>query len=214
MLDWVEAVENFRDVVVKGASKTPVGQTGNAQLDVQLSLLRSLVQTKANQKKAKIATNFLAAAMHLAFLRSAAEEKLSLDFPEDASALVKRFVPSFSSCGMDDDQERSIPSSENQIDPDDVEYLEEYTKAAGGPGFAGLRNPLHLALAISPVFLLLPNALSKKHVNRKTLILACVVNIVLCIVNRFLSRRPLHWAMGSHSPCWKSKRRFGGCYYA
>jgi hypothetical protein len=201
MLDWVEAVENFRDVVVKGASKTPAGQTSNAQLNVQLSLLRSLVQTKANQKMAKIATNFLAAAMHLAFLRSAAQEKLSLDFPENASALVDRLVPSFLSCCLVDDLERSIPSSENQIDPDDIAYLEEYTKAAGGPGFAGLRNPLHLALAISPVFLLLPNAFSKKHVNRKTLILACVVNVVLGIVNRLLSRRPLHWAMGSQSSC-------------
>ena len=95
MLDWVKLLENFRQVVVQGASRHPVGQTGNVQLNVQLSLLRSFARTTANQQISKIATNFLAAAMHLAFLRSAAQEQLSVDFPDDAVALLDRHIPPF-----------------------------------------------------------------------------------------------------------------------
>jgi hypothetical protein len=67
-------------------------------------------------------------------------------------------------------------STENRLDDDDRKFLNDYTKSIGGPGLAGLRNPLHLALAISPLFLLLPQSLSKKHVNRRTLIQVCVNN--------------------------------------
>src|SRR5882762_805515 len=74
------------------------------------------------------------------------------------------------------DLECSIPISESQLDDDNIKFLNDYTKSIGGPGLAGLRNPLHLALAISPLFLLLPQSLSKKHVNRKTLILVGVIN--------------------------------------
>jgi len=95
MLDWVKLLEKFRRVVIQGVARPPVGHTGNVQLNVQLSLLQGFVRTTANQQTSKIATNFLAAAMHLAFLRSAAQEKLSVDFPDDAVALLDRHVPLF-----------------------------------------------------------------------------------------------------------------------
>ena len=45
-------------------------------------------------------------------------------------------------------------------------------KSTTRPGFAGLRNALH----ISPLILLLPQALVKKYVNKKILILVGVMN--------------------------------------
>lgn len=52
-----------------------------------------------------------------------------------------------------------------------MNFLREYAKTRSGPGFAGLRNALHIALGISPIMLLDPVAYTKKHVNRKTLTL-------------------------------------------
>jgi hypothetical protein len=100
----------------------------------------------------------------------------------------------------------SIPTNdhENLLDDGDIKFLNDYTKSIGGPGLAGLRNPLHLALAISPLFLLLPQSLSKKHVNRKTLILVGVINTAIWksftsfwILFRYL----LPWEMGSRRSC-------------
>jgi hypothetical protein len=59
-----------------------------------MALLRSLAQTVSTQKKAKIATNLLATAMHLAFLQSAVQNKLVLELPDDPLALAQRFVSS------------------------------------------------------------------------------------------------------------------------
>ena len=49
-------------------------------------------------------------------------------------------------------------------------------KSTTRPGFAGLRNAFHLALGILPLILLLPQALVKKYVNKKMLILVGVMN--------------------------------------
>lgn len=94
MGDWVKVMENFRDVVLRDAPqpRTLSGQHPN----IQLALLRSLVQTVSTQKKAKILTNLLAAAMHLAFLKSAVQNKLALELPDDPLALVHRRVSSSS----------------------------------------------------------------------------------------------------------------------
>lgn len=92
MKDWVKVMENFREVILRDAPQplTLSGQHSN----IQLALLRSLVQTASTQKKAKIMTNLLAAAMHLAFLKSAVKNKLALELPDDPLALVERPVSS------------------------------------------------------------------------------------------------------------------------
>ena len=74
------------------------------------------------------------------------------------------------------DLESSILSSDHgtELATEDVEFLREYATSKGGPGFAGLRNALHIALGLSPVFLFSAQSLSKKHLNRKTLILVSV----------------------------------------
>lgn len=219
-MDWVNVMEEFRDVVVRHTPQTPVQQPNNP--NIQLMLLRSLVRTVSSQKKAKISTNLLAAAVHLAFLNSAVQKNLVLELPDDPLSLAQRLIVSHHIAENYADLECSIPTiltSENQLDDDDIKFLNDYTKSVGGPGLAGLRNPLHLALAISPLFLLLPQSLSKKHVNRKTLILVGVINTTFwtrCTIylrlsgsqSRYLSR----WEMGSHRSCWMWRNKCGACY--
>lgn len=166
-------IEEFREVVSRETLQPAVGQPKD--LNIQLMLLRSLVRTVSSQKKAKISTNLLAAAVHLAFLKSAVQNKLVLELPDDPLSLAQRLVVSSlieENCA---DLQCSIQTRENQLDDYDIQYLNDYTKSIGGPGLAGLRNPLHLALAISPLFLLLPQSLSKKYMSRKTLILVRII---------------------------------------
>jgi len=59
-------------------------------------------------------------------------------------------------------------TTSSQFTQDDQEFLRTFDSMEAGLG--GLRNPLHLATAISPLFLLLPNDLSKKGFHRQTLI--------------------------------------------
>jgi hypothetical protein len=88
-VDWVKVMYEFRDHV-RHTPKTPVGQPKNP--NIQLTLLRSLVRTVSTQKKAKISMNLLAAAMHLAFLKSAVQNKLVLELPDDPVSLAQRLV--------------------------------------------------------------------------------------------------------------------------
>lgn len=89
-MDWIKVLGNFRDIV----QRNPETLVGQPKKSTQLSLLRSLVRTVSNQKKGKIAMNFLAAAMHLEFLKSAAQNKLVLELPDDPHSLAQRFVAS------------------------------------------------------------------------------------------------------------------------
>jgi len=63
---------------------------------------------------------------------------------------------------------------ENQLSDEDMNFLREYAKSKSGPGFAGLRNALHIALGLTPILLLEPVSLTKKHVNKKTVTLVGV----------------------------------------
>jgi len=86
----VKVMVDFKDVVLRD---TPQQRTlGGQHSNVPLALLRSFVQTVSRQRKAKISTNLLAAAMHLAFLNSAVQNKLALELPDDPLALVHRLV--------------------------------------------------------------------------------------------------------------------------
>ena len=83
-------MQQFQTVVMRGTSKIPVGQPRNS--NIQLSLLRSFVGTVSSQKKAKISMNLLAAAMHLAYLKSAVQNKLVIELPDEPTVLAQRLV--------------------------------------------------------------------------------------------------------------------------
>jgi hypothetical protein len=83
-------MQQFRAVVMRHSSKAPISQPKNS--NIQLSLLRSFVGTVASQKKAKVDMNLLAAAMHLAYLKSAVQNKLVIELPDDPLALAQRLV--------------------------------------------------------------------------------------------------------------------------
>jgi len=179
MGDWVTVMEDFRNIVLKETSKTDIRTPKTT--NIQLTLLRNFAQTVSSQKKAKISTNFLAAAMHLAFLKSAVQNKLVVELPDDPLALAQRFA-SFTLEGISLTLKCSIITTDNQLDDEDMEFLKEYAKSTiKGPGFAGLRNPLHIALGLTPLCLLLPQSFSKKHVNRKTLTQVGVMNTTFWI---------------------------------
>jgi len=63
---------------------------------------------------------------------------------------------------------------ESQLSDEEMNFLQEYAKSKSRPGFTGLRNALHIALGFTPILLLDPVLLTKKHVNRKTVTLVGV----------------------------------------
>jgi len=69
-----------------------------------------------------------------------------------------------------------------QFTQEDKDFLITYESSIDGLG--GLRNPLHLALAISPLCLLVPKVISKKALNRKTLL---EVSLHICKCLSFLN---------------------------
>ena len=83
-------MQQFWAVVIRHTPKASVSQPKN--LNIQLLLLRSFVATVSSQKKMKISMNLLAAAMHLAYLKSAVQNKLVIELPDDPSALAQRLV--------------------------------------------------------------------------------------------------------------------------
>jgi hypothetical protein len=88
-------MEEFRDLVVRHIPRTSVVRPHNS--NIQLTLLRSLVRTVSSQKKAKISTNLLAAAVHLAFLKSSVQNKLVLELPDDPLSFAQRLIASIPS---------------------------------------------------------------------------------------------------------------------
>lgn len=87
----MKVMEDFRGMVLRDAPRShPIGQHSN----IQVALLKTLSQTVSRRTKSKILTNLLAAAMHLAFLTSAAQNKLALELPDDPVALIQRLVSS------------------------------------------------------------------------------------------------------------------------
>ena len=84
-------MKEFRDLVVRDTPQThAVAQPKNS--NNQLVLLKSLVQTMSSRKKAKISTNLLTAALHLSFLKTAVQNKLVLELPDDPLSLAQRLV--------------------------------------------------------------------------------------------------------------------------
>jgi hypothetical protein len=83
-------MEDFRDVVIRHTPHTSVDKPKSS--NIQLTLLRSLVRTLSSHMMAKISTNLLAASVHLAFLKSAVQNKLVLELPDDPISLAQRLV--------------------------------------------------------------------------------------------------------------------------
>jgi hypothetical protein len=83
--------KSFQDMV-RGQKASPMAASTAGS--VQLTLIRCVLRSLSTQKKAKIGMNFLAAAMHLSFLKSAVQNTLNVDLPDNASALLGRFVAS------------------------------------------------------------------------------------------------------------------------
>jgi hypothetical protein len=91
-VDWVKVMEDFRDMVIRHTPHTTVEKPKIS--NIQLTLLRSLVRTVSSHMMAKISTNLLAASVHLAFLKSAVQNKLVIELPDDPISLAQRLVVS------------------------------------------------------------------------------------------------------------------------
>jgi len=172
-------VTSFDRVIKSDIGATPVPAMQNARADglhIPIALLRSISRLKATTKRAKIMANILSAAMYIAFLRSAASNGLD-DLPETAQALMIQYgnsTPSQCPFLIISIHRSSTTSTTSQFTREDQEFLQVFdTKEAG---LGGLRNPLHLAAAISPVCLLMPVNLAKKSFHRQTLIEVTICN--------------------------------------
>jgi len=169
-------VKSF-DRVIKsdiGATLLPAMQNARPDgLHIPIALLRSISRLKATTKRAKVMANFLSAAMYIAFLRSAASNGLD-DLPETAQALMIQYGNSTpSQCPFLMISIHRSPTT-SQFTREDQEFLQLFDSKEAGLG--GLRNPLHLAAAISPVCLLMPVNLAKKSFHRQTLIEVTICN--------------------------------------
>lgn len=87
---------------------------------------------------------------------------------------MKRIVLNFHNSSISSSSHEIQLGDENQLSDEEMVFLREYATSKSGPGFAGLRNALHIALGLSPILLLLPLTLTKKHLNKKTLTLVGV----------------------------------------
>jgi len=87
-------VEGFKRIVERDKVSLEPPAVQNARQDglhVPIALLRSISRVKATNKRAKITANLLSAAMHIAFLRSAASNNGLCDLPESAQALMIQY---------------------------------------------------------------------------------------------------------------------------
>ena len=87
-------MENFERIVRHDKVPVSLPSTQNTRPDglhLPIALLRSISRLRATNKRSKITANFLSAAMHIAFLRSAASKGLD-DLPETAQDLMIQYV--------------------------------------------------------------------------------------------------------------------------
>lgn len=83
MNDWIKLTQEFKNILSReGYTPTPIAAGEN----IQVQLLRCMVRMDATQKRTKISSNFLAAAMHLAFLKRSDKNNL-VDLPDSALML-------------------------------------------------------------------------------------------------------------------------------
>jgi len=87
MGDWIKLTQEFKNILSReGYATTPIAVDGG---NVHLTLLRCMIRMDATQKRTKIASNFLAAAMHLAFLKRSDTSNL-VDLPDNVLTLFQR----------------------------------------------------------------------------------------------------------------------------
>jgi hypothetical protein len=87
--NWISLLNRFKTLLT--TEKSPIGppclKSGPDGLHVPIALLRNISRFDAVSKCAKIAENFLTAAMHLAYLRCSATRE---DLPDSAQALISQ----------------------------------------------------------------------------------------------------------------------------
>jgi len=88
MSDWVRLTQDFKNILSReGYAPTPIAVGGG---NVQLTLLRCMVRLDATKKRTRIASNFIAAAMHLGFLKRSDSRNL-VDIPDNSDTALTFF---------------------------------------------------------------------------------------------------------------------------
>jgi len=98
MNDWIKLTQEFKNILSRegypltpsceGSAPAPVAINGE-NAEAELKLLSCMIRMDATQKRTKIASNFVAAAMHLSFLKRSDASNL-VDLPDNASMLFHR----------------------------------------------------------------------------------------------------------------------------
>ena len=83
MNDWIKLIQEFKNILSRERFTPMPIAIGE---DIQVQLLRCMVRMDATQKRTKIASNFIVAAMHLAFLKHSDKCNL-VDLPDNALML-------------------------------------------------------------------------------------------------------------------------------
>ena len=83
MNDWIKLIQEFKNILShERFTPMPIA----IREDIQVQLLHCMVCMDATQKRTKIASNFIVAAMHLAFLKRSDERNL-VNLPDNALML-------------------------------------------------------------------------------------------------------------------------------
>lgn len=91
MGDWVKLIKDFQSSLRREQSAPTA--TAIDQGDASLTLLRHMFRMDATQKHTKITSNFVAAAMHLVFLKRS-DKNLLVDLPDSPATLLQGWVSS------------------------------------------------------------------------------------------------------------------------
>ena len=149
--NWPQILFDFKKSLDK-SRQLPAAFTSVQQGSGPLRLLQMMERNHSTRAYSAVESNFLFAAMHLACMQD-------FKFPHE-------ICPDL--LDANDSLHRKHP-----LPPEDLETLRIlYAKysPSGGDGPSRLRSPLHLALFISPLFLLLPFNIIKKSYNRQAMI--------------------------------------------
>lgn len=164
---WPKVFFNFRKIIRRDE---PCNLSIDIQTDPRLRLLKFVSQTDARASRARITANLLIAATHVSYMKLSNTGFLP-DFPDTMEELVSEYVFYLTLVILVLYLiEIPISSSRNSVlGPEHTEFVNglfRHVDAGRNGGLAGLRAPLHYALGISPLLLLVDKQLSKRGVDR------------------------------------------------
>ena len=87
--DWVQVLDNFKKISTRELPKSSLSLSFPSGLDVQMHLLRRFVHIAVTGKWTKIISNFISAAVHLAFLNSPGHKGEFTELPDRAIGLLE-----------------------------------------------------------------------------------------------------------------------------